>query len=413
MYKKLFHKDFTIMVLGQIISIFGNSILRFAISLYVLDITGSAGIFAGILAMSMLPTILLSPIGGMVSDRLSRKHIMVVLDFTTAFLITAFIFCLGSPYIIPLLAVFMVLLSLIQSFYQPSVQASIPSITDKDNLVAANSVVYQINALANLLGPILGGLLYGFFDIQLIAVISAICFAISAILEIFLHIPYVKQPMSASIINTVKSDFKEAISFILYENPALFKLLIMLSGLNLFLTAMLQVGLPYIIKIQLSLSSQLYGFAESSMAIGMIVGSLYAANRSGKIKIQVSYKYLLLGSLAMAPIGLSIITGINAYVSYAIILLSLLTGMSFIAVFNVVAQAFMQAQTPTHLLGKVSSYVMTLTMCAIPLGQAFYGLCFELFANHSAWIVNFACVMAVLISKYAKGVLEAQKESMI
>lgn len=413
MYKKLFHKDFTIMVVGQIISIFGNSILRFAISLYVLDITGSAGIFAGILAMSMLPTILLSPIGGMVSDRLSRKHIMVVLDFTTAFLITAFIFCLGSPYIIPLLAVFMVLLSLIQSFYQPSVQASIPSITDKDNLVAANSVVYQINALANLLGPILGGLLYGFFDIQLIAVISAICFAISAILEIFLHIPYVKQPMSASIINTVKSDFKEAISFILYENPALFKLLIMLSGLNLFLTAMLQVGLPYIIKIQLSLSSQLYGFAESSMAIGMIVGSLYAANRSGKIKIQVSYKYLLLGSLAMAPIGLSIITGINAYVSYAIILLSLLTGMSFIAVFNVVAQAFMQAQTPTHLLGKVSSYVMTLTMCAIPLGQAFYGLCFELFANHSAWIVIFACFMAVLISKYAKGVLEAQKESMI
>lgn len=413
MYKKLFHKDFTIMVLGQIISIFGNSILRFAISLYVLDITGSAGIFAGILAMSMLPTILLSPIGGMVSDRLSRKHIMVVLDFTTALLITAFIFCLGSPYIIVLLAIFMVLLSLIQSFYQPSVQASIPSITDKDNLVAANSVVYQINALANLLGPILGGLLYGFFDIHLIAVISAICFAISAILEIFLHIPYVKQPMTTSIINTVKSDFKEAISFILYENPALFKLLIMLSGLNLFLTAMLQVGLPYIIKIQLSLSSQLYGFAESSMAIGMIVGSLYAANRSGKIKIQVSYKYLLLGSLAMAPIGLSIITGINAYVSYAIILLSLLTGMSFIAVFNVVAQAFMQAQTPTHLLGKVSSYVMTLTMCAIPLGQAFYGLCFELFANHSAWIVIFACFMAVLISKYAKGVLEAQKESLI
>ena len=61
MNKKLFHKDFTMMVIGQIISIFGNSILRFAISLYVLDLTGSASIFAGILAISMLPTILLSP----------------------------------------------------------------------------------------------------------------------------------------------------------------------------------------------------------------------------------------------------------------------------------------------------------------------------------------------------------------
>ena len=159
MNKKLFHKDFTMMVIGQIISIFGNSILRFAISLYVLDLTGSASIFAGILAISMLPTILLSPIGGMVSDRLSRKYIMVILDFATALLILLFVCSLGSSYIVVVIAVFMVLLSLIQSFYQPSVQASIPSITDKDNLVAANSVVYQINALANLLGPILGGLL--------------------------------------------------------------------------------------------------------------------------------------------------------------------------------------------------------------------------------------------------------------
>lgn len=79
------------MVIGQIISIFGNSILRFAISLYVLDLTGSASIFAGILAISMLPPILLSPIGGMVSDRLSRKYIMVILDFATALLILLFV----------------------------------------------------------------------------------------------------------------------------------------------------------------------------------------------------------------------------------------------------------------------------------------------------------------------------------
>ena len=84
-----------------------------------------------------------------------------ILDFATALLILLFVCSLGSSYIVVVIAVFMVLLSLIQSFYQPSVQASIPSITDKDNLVAANSVVYQINALANLLGPILGGLLYG------------------------------------------------------------------------------------------------------------------------------------------------------------------------------------------------------------------------------------------------------------
>ena len=58
---RLFSRDFTLMVAGQIISLFGNAILRFALSLYVLDTTGSAAAFGGILAVSMVPTILCSP----------------------------------------------------------------------------------------------------------------------------------------------------------------------------------------------------------------------------------------------------------------------------------------------------------------------------------------------------------------
>ena len=58
---RLFSRDFTLLILGQIISLFGNAILRFALSLYVLDTTGSAAAFGGILAVSMVPTILCSP----------------------------------------------------------------------------------------------------------------------------------------------------------------------------------------------------------------------------------------------------------------------------------------------------------------------------------------------------------------
>lgn len=53
-----FSRDFKLMVLGQIVSLFGNSILRFALSLYVLELTGSATAFGGILALSMIPTVL-------------------------------------------------------------------------------------------------------------------------------------------------------------------------------------------------------------------------------------------------------------------------------------------------------------------------------------------------------------------
>ena len=57
------------LILGQINSLFANTILRFVLSMYILELTGSASIFAGLLAVSMIPTILLSPFGGILADR--------------------------------------------------------------------------------------------------------------------------------------------------------------------------------------------------------------------------------------------------------------------------------------------------------------------------------------------------------
>ena len=63
MTEKLFTKNFTLLVLGQVTSLFGNFILKLALSMYVLEVTGSATIFAGILSIATIPTILLSPFG--------------------------------------------------------------------------------------------------------------------------------------------------------------------------------------------------------------------------------------------------------------------------------------------------------------------------------------------------------------
>ena len=83
MGNKLFHKNFSLLIAGQASSLFGNCILDFALSMYVLEITGSATIFASFLAVAMLPTIFLSPLGGVIADRANKRNIMVILDFTT------------------------------------------------------------------------------------------------------------------------------------------------------------------------------------------------------------------------------------------------------------------------------------------------------------------------------------------
>jgi MFS family permease len=84
---RLFGKDFSLVVLGQIVSIFGNQILRFAIPLYLLNQTGSAALFGTIMAVSFIPMLLLFPIGGIIADRVNKRNVMVMLDFATAILI--------------------------------------------------------------------------------------------------------------------------------------------------------------------------------------------------------------------------------------------------------------------------------------------------------------------------------------
>lgn len=126
--KTIYSKDFLLIAMGQIISIFGNQILRYAIPLYLLNQTGSSALFGTVSAFAFIPMLLLYPIGGIIADRLNKKNIMVILDFCTAMLI--FLFCLleGAINIVPLIAVTMILLYGIQGAYQPAVKWQVSAV---------------------------------------------------------------------------------------------------------------------------------------------------------------------------------------------------------------------------------------------------------------------------------------------
>lgn len=411
---RLFSRDFTIMIVGQIISLFGNAILRFALSLYVLDLTGSAAAFGGILALSMIPTVLLSPFGGMLADRIPRQKIMWGLDFTTAALIALFTVLNSMASSLTVITVMMMALSVIQAFYQPSVQSSIPSLVSEENLMAANGVAVQVQALANLLGPIIGGFLYGVlvprFGLLPILIASGVCFFISAVMELFLHIPFTRLERTGSPLAQVKEELGGAFHFLVRENPGTAKLLVVVAGLNLFLAALFIVGLPFLVKIYLGLSAELYGFAEAALGCGSIVGGLLSGVISKKFGLKDSYRFLLVTSVLLLPIALVLALNIPAAAAYGVILLSVLLGMAATALFNIACQTFLQQQTPTHLLGKVSSFVTVTCVCALPLGQALYGVLFELFRSAPWPVVLFGSLVSVCLSFSAKKALGALKE---
>lgn len=381
MSQKLFNRDFTLVAIGQLISLFGNAILRFALALYVLDATGSAAVFGTVTAIAVIPTILLSPFGGILSDRVNRRNIMVSLDFATAALALGLGLLLSEENAVALITVTLLLLSVIQACYTPSVNSSVPLLQAEGNLVKANAVVSQVSMLANLIGPVLGGVLYGLFGAMPIILVSGVCFFLSAVLELFIHIPF--QPLDAktSILQIVKDDLRESIRFMTREQPDILRITLMIAVYSLFVVSTITVGLPYMVRTVLGLSSQLYGAAEGLMAAAGIAGGIASGFLAGRLKTSRLYWLLVLSGAALVPVGAAFLLGCGPMTCYIVITICIMAMQLLIALFSIFMLSLAQGRTPSHLLGKMTAYIMTLTMCAQPVGQALYGVLFDRFAG--------------------------------
>lgn len=402
MNQKLFSKDFTLVVIGQIISLFGNATIRFALPLYLLNLTGSSALYGTVTACAFIPAILLSPIGGIVADRVNKRNVMVILDFFTAAIILAFSLLMNGVNLILLLTVTLMLLYGIAGAYQPSVQASIPALVTQENFMAANSIINTISSFASLIGPVLGGVLYSAYGLKPILWICMICFILSAVMEIFIKIPFQKQTSDGGILKTAKTDFAESICFIRKEKPVVGKVLLVICGINLFMSAMIIVALPYLVTEVLNLeavqANRLYGFAEGALAAGGLVGGIGAGVFANKLAIQKSGNLVIACAACVFPIGIALILFSSGIINYIVITVCCFVIMVFSTIFTVQMMAFIQAETPQNLIGKVIAVILTVSMCAQPLGNALYGVLFEICKGLEYIVVLFAGIVSLMIA---------------
>lgn len=140
------------------------------------------------------------------------------------------------------------------------------------------------------IGLVIGGVLYSVYVLESLLWICILCFVLSAVMEIFIHIPYQKQNMEGSIRKMVMTDFAESIRFIRKEKPVIGKALLVVCGINLFLASMIIVAVPYLITEVLGLetaqANRLYGFAEGALAAGGLTGGICAGVFADKLAIR-------------------------------------------------------------------------------------------------------------------------------
>lgn len=408
MENKLFTRDFTLVVIGQIISLFGNAAIRFALPLYLLNQTGSSALYGTVMAISFVPAVLLSPVGGLIADRVNKRNIMVILDFSTAGLVLLFVLLMDHVSLVLLLTVVLMLLYGIAGAYQPAVQASIPVLVAQDGVMRANAVINVISSFASLLGPVLGGILYSTYGLLPVLEVSIASFVISAVMEIFIRIPYQKQASAGSIVGTALGDLKESVHFIYRQKPIIGKGLLIVCGINLFLSAMIIVGLPYLITEVLPFTAgqanRLYGYAQGALAAGGIVGGIGAGVLADRLQIGKAGNLLIVGAVSVFPIGFALLWMGSDMAVYMTITVCCFAIMVISTVFTVQMMSFMQTETPQNLVGKVIAVAMTGAMCAQPFGNAMYGFLFELCAGREAAVVLFAGTVSLVIAVGARKV---------
>lgn len=330
----LWTRDFTIITIGSVISMLGNSLTSFAMSLMVLDYTNSSMLYAIYMVLYTLPQLVTPIISGAILDRFSRKKMIYTLDFVSAgiYLIMA-ITLLNGVFNFPMFAAVIFILGIIQSTYYIAYDSLYPMLITEGYYQKAYSISSMLETMTVVMVPV-STFVYKLVGIGPLMIINAVSFAIAAVFEMQIghEEKYVEKRKnevdnSSSKINQMLIDIKEGVKYMRSE-PALLAI-VLYFGLNMLACGAMDVlCLPYY-KQNFKNGEYLYALVFGMSFIGRAVGGgiHYKFKIPTKLKFMFAMTiYIIIaigeGTYMFMPIGLAVvvcfITGISGVTSYTI-----------------------------------------------------------------------------------------------
>ncbi|AZR74773.1 hypothetical protein BBF96_01105 [Anoxybacter fermentans] len=399
-----------LMLAGKLVSLFGTYIYSFAIGLYVLKVTGSGMNFATTLVFSMLPRVILGPFAGAIADHFNRKRMVIIMDFLSGIIVLAlygiaFYDSLRLSYIYTVA----VLLSICNTFFNVALDASIPNLVDEKRLLKINSFNQSIMSLAQITGPMIGGLIYGLVDVKVFLVINGLSFIISAISEIFIDFELTadrgrdRKKEDITFLKKIINEMKEGFLY-LKESKFLLTLLSFALFMNFLVNLGYAVSVPYIINKVIKLTPGQYGIISSTFSIGIFLGSLVLSilpEFKKKYKIMTISLSIFAVELVLTGIpGIPVLRFIDKYIFFIFYsTLAFLMGVKQ-AIINIPLQVEFQRQIPDKYRGRVFGLIQTTAMAITPLALILAGIFTEMIPVYILPITS-GILLALLMVKFA------------
>ena len=357
---------------GQLTSLLGSNIVQFVLIWWITVKTESALYLSLSAFIGFAPTILLTPIAGVLVDRLNRKGLLGSVDFLQAFVTVVLLFLFRFQIAtVPILLGFIALRGVFQAFHTPAIQALIPIMIPRKHLNRFNSVDFFMSSIIFLIGPLVAAVLYAAFPIHQILWIDAATFLVAVIPLIFIKIPKIKKDEKTKTDqkSSFFTEFKEGISFI-REKKGLLSLLSVFTAANLFVMPLFTLLNLFVLnhgggEIQLS---YVLAFSQAGTIAGSVLFIIWKGFNKKINGVVLGLFIVYIGYIiaTLTPTGLFWFMGIGM----------LITGFA-LPMANISSQTIWQSVVPKDKLGRVMSVRITIAQITAPLGMILSGLIAE------------------------------------
>lgn len=355
-------KKFLLIWIGELISCIGSGMTAFALSVYVYETTGSVSYVSMVTLLAYLPTILLSPLGGVLADRYDRRLLMIIGDLFSGIGLMYILWQIqtGAESMLPILfgvtfnAVFVALL-------EPSFRATITDLLTEEEYAKASGMVQMAGNARYLISPALAGILLAVADIRLILVLD-ICTFFITITIVALVRKTIQKPVKKQTLGLLK-EMKQGFD-VIKGSKGVAALVCIMAFVCFFIGFIQTLTAPMVLAVS---DAKTVGIMESVCAIGMLIGSIWI----GVAGIKNKYAKVLCvagccSGIFMALAGVStnlIFTGTAIFLFFA--------ALPFM---NTCADVLVRVSIPNELQGRVWGMISLLTQAGTVLAYASCGL---------------------------------------
>ena len=358
-------KNIILFLSSQTISLFGSSLVQYAIMWHITLTTESGLMMTLFIICGFIPTFLLSPVAGVWADRYNRKILIVLSDGLIAIstLILAILFLMGydSVWLLFVMAAVRALGTGIQT---PAVGAILPQIVPKDKLTKVNGANGSIQAVIMFVSPMVSAALLAMASLEVIFFIDVITAAIAIVtLLAFLKIS-VHEKAAEKQTTSYFSDFKQGIKYV--NGQAFLKRFFLLFAIFLALMAPAAFLTP--LQVTRSFGGDVWELTaiEIAFSIGMMAGGAIIATWGGfKNKVKtMAFAGFIMGACTLA---LGIVPIFWLYLAFMA-----LFGIAM-PIFNTPTTVLLQEKIEENYLGRVFGVMGMISTSMMPLGMLIFG----------------------------------------